>query len=61
MEIDPEHGLGLRVVKQIAKKYRYGLHFQSQEGKGFEVKILMKQQNENDSQIVLTKWMNVLI
>lgn len=55
MEIDPEHGLGLRVVKQIAKKYRYGLHFESQEEKGFEVKILIKQQNENDPQIVLTK------
>ena len=35
----PEHGLGLRVVKQIAKKYRYGLHFQSQEGKGFEAVV----------------------
>lgn len=44
MEIDPEHGLGLRDVKQIAPKYRYGLHFQSQEGKGLKQKILMNQQ-----------------
>ena len=32
----PEHGLGIRVVKQIAKKYRYKVHFKSEAGKYFE-------------------------
>lgn len=32
----PEHGLGIRVVKQIAKKYRYKVRFKSEAGKYFE-------------------------
>lgn len=37
----PDHGLGLRVVKQIAKKYKYRLTFSSEEGKNFTCKILI--------------------
>ena len=37
----PNHGLGLRVVKQIAKKYKYRLTFSSEEGKNFTCKILI--------------------
>ncbi len=37
----PDHGLGLRVVKQIAKKYKYRLTFSSEEGKYFTCKILI--------------------
>ena len=37
----PDHGLGLRVVKQIAKKYKYRLTFSSEEGKSFTCKILI--------------------
>lgn len=38
----PEHGLGVRVVKQIAKKYRYQLKFHSEEGKYFTCEIVLK-------------------
>ena len=37
----PDHGLGLRVVKQIAKKYKYRLTFSSEEVKNFTCKILI--------------------
>ena len=36
----PEHGLGIRVVKQIAKKYRYKVFFESEEGKSFKCEII---------------------
>ena len=36
----PEHGLGLRVVKQIAKKYRYKVYFSSEEKMFFEARII---------------------
>ncbi|MGN0411443.1 MAG: sensor histidine kinase [Lachnospiraceae bacterium] len=38
----PEHGLGIRVVKQIAKKYRYKVNFKSETGKYFESSILVR-------------------
>ena len=38
----PEHGLGIRVVKQIAKKYGYRIIFRSEEGKGFESEIIFR-------------------
>lgn len=36
----PEHGLGIRVVKQIAKKYRYKVFFESEEGNFFKCEII---------------------
>jgi len=38
----PEHGLGIRVVKQIAKKYGYKVLFKSIEGHGFSCEIIMR-------------------
>ncbi len=38
----PEHGIGLRVVKRIAKKYKYRIMLKSEEGKSFESDIIMK-------------------
>lgn len=37
----PEHGLGVRVVKQIAKKYRYKILFHSEQSKYFTSEIIM--------------------
>ena len=37
----PEHGLGLRVVKQIAKKYKYRLLFSSEEGMYFACNVIL--------------------
>lgn len=37
----PEHGLGIRVVKQIAKKYRYKVKFRNREEKGLACDILL--------------------
>jgi len=37
----PEHGLGIRVIKQIAKHYHYKLQFQSELGKYFETSIII--------------------
>ena len=37
----PEHGLGLRIVKQIAVKYKYRLEFKSVPGEYFETDIIM--------------------
>lgn len=36
----PEHGLGIRVVKQIAKRYRYKTVFRSEAGSYFSCNIL---------------------
>ena len=36
----PEHGLGIRVVKQIGKRYRYKINFKSEKGKYFQCNIL---------------------
>jgi signal transduction histidine kinase len=36
----PEHGLGIRVVKQIAKRYHYKVTFQSVLGSGFQCDIV---------------------
>lgn len=38
----PEHGLGIRVVKQIARKYRYKVFFKSEAYKYFECDILFR-------------------
>ncbi|MCR5116489.1 MAG: HAMP domain-containing histidine kinase [Lachnospiraceae bacterium] len=35
----PEHGLGLRVVKEVAKKYRYPVRFSSNQGSFFKCEI----------------------
>ena len=35
----PEHGLGIRVVKQVAKKYKYSVRFSSEEGKYFKCEM----------------------
>ena len=37
----PEHGLGIRVVKQIAKRYHYQVTFQSESGSYFACDILL--------------------
>lgn len=37
-----EHGLGLRVVKQIASRYRWKVHFDSTGGNGFRCRILIR-------------------
>jgi signal transduction histidine kinase len=37
----PEHGLGIRVVKQIAKRYRYKVNFRSDPGEGFWCGIVL--------------------
>jgi signal transduction histidine kinase len=37
----PEHGLGIRVVKQIAKRYRYKVTFQSDPGEGLRCSIVI--------------------
>lgn len=39
-EYIPEHGLGLRVVKQISRKYNYKVVFSSNKGNGFENEVL---------------------
>ncbi|MCR5771393.1 MAG: ATP-binding protein, partial [Butyrivibrio sp.] len=36
----PEHGLGIRVVKQVARKYGFKVMFSSVEGKYFLSKIV---------------------
>ena len=36
----PEHGLGLRVVKQVAAKYRYAVRFSSEQGSYFKCEIV---------------------
>ncbi len=41
-EAFPEHGLGLRVVRQIAKKYHYKIKFHQAPVKGLECRIIMK-------------------
>ena len=38
----PEHGLGIRVVKQVARKYRYKIKFMSEKGQGFDTKIIVR-------------------
>ncbi len=38
----PEHGLGIRVVKQVAKKYGYPVKFSSIPGKNFKSEITLK-------------------
>jgi hypothetical protein len=38
----PEHGLGIRVVKQVARKYKYRVLFSSEEGKGFSTEVLIR-------------------
>lgn len=38
----PEHGIGLRVVKRITKKYKYPIVFKSEEGKYFECDMVLK-------------------
>ncbi|MBR4670361.1 MAG: HAMP domain-containing histidine kinase [Butyrivibrio sp.] len=35
----PEHGLGIRVVKQVAKKYKYAVRFSSKENEYFRCEI----------------------
>ncbi len=37
----PEHGLGIRVVKQVAKKYKYVVRFSSEENEYFRCEIDM--------------------
>lgn len=37
----PEHGLGIRVVKQVAKKYKYAVRFSSEENEYFRCEIDM--------------------
>ena len=37
----PEHGLGIRVVKQVAKKYKYSVRFLSEENKYFKCEIVL--------------------
>ena len=37
----PEHGLGIRVVKQVAKKYKYAVRFSSEENEYFKCEIDM--------------------
>ena len=37
----PEHGLGIRVVKQVAKKYRYRIRFHSEFGQYFRCEIII--------------------
>jgi signal transduction histidine kinase len=39
----PEHGLGIRVVKQIAKRYRYKVSFQSDQGEGLRCDIIIRE------------------
>lgn len=38
----PEHGLGIRVVKQVAKKYHYKILFSSKPEEFFKCEILLK-------------------
>ena len=38
----PEHGLGMRVVKQVARKYKYRVFFSSEEGKGFATEVVIR-------------------
>ncbi|MBR4994301.1 MAG: HAMP domain-containing histidine kinase [Lachnospiraceae bacterium] len=38
----PEHGLGIRVVKQVAKKYKYNVKFSSFPGKFFMSEIALR-------------------
>ena len=35
----PEHGLGIRVVKQVAKKYKYAVKFSAEENECFKCEI----------------------
>ena len=35
----PEHGLGIRVVKQVAKKYKYAVKFSAEENEYFKCEI----------------------
>ncbi|MBR6404451.1 MAG: hypothetical protein IKS48_13815 [Eubacterium sp.] len=37
----PEHGLGIRVVKQVARKYRYKIKFSSEKKEGFKSEIIV--------------------
>ena len=38
----PEHGLGIRVVKQVAKKYKYSVKFSSVPGEYFKSELILK-------------------
>jgi len=38
----PEHGLGIRVVKQVAKKYKYKVCFSSVQGQNFTSEVTLK-------------------